>query len=251
MEIILYDSSFNKTQMEPEAVWEAVPVVAPTFKTRNFSKIFKGFAFGLIAVSLFILGAAILPIVSQELSYRFNSKTQAKTREFFPQAQNYEVAIENRKQLAAEEAAKYGVGTEFSIVIPKISAASKIIPNVNPANEEIYKTALKTGVAHASGTKFPGGKGTIYLFAHSTNTLVNVSLYNAVFYLIKELEPGDQVIIFFAGLKYTYRIAEKLITVPEDLNHIKDNSSEEKLILQTCWPPGTTLKRLIIVAERV
>ena len=251
MEIILYDSNWQQT----ETALISNPVEKPVEKTAAKSSIFpkfaKGLAFGLIGISAFVLGASVLPLVKLELSYQLNPQSKAEAREYFPLTPNYEVALENKKQLATEEAAKYGVDTDFSIVIPKISAASKVIANVDPANEEIYKAALKNGVAHAKGTKFPGSKGPIYLFAHSTNTLVNVSRYNAVFYLVKELEPEDQIIIFFAGLKYSYQVTEKIITTPEDLSLIKDGSSSERLILQTCWPPGTTLKRMMIVAERI
>ncbi|RJR24790.1 sortase [Candidatus Microgenomates bacterium] len=251
MEIILFDSSWEKEKIIPVDIPVPKPVEPKISSSFPFAKFARGLALGLIGISLFVFGAAVLPIIKLELSYRLNPKNEAEAREYFPKTPSYEVALENKKQLASQEAAKYGVDTDFSLVIPKISATSKIIANVDPADENKYKAALKNGVAHASGTKFPGSKGTIYLFAHSTNTLVNVSRYNAVFYLVKELEPGDQVIIFFAGLKYSYRVTEKVITTPEDLSLIKDNQSTEKLILQTCWPPGTTLKRLMVVAERI
>ncbi|MBU2577363.1 sortase [Patescibacteria group bacterium] len=251
MEIILYDSNWEKTETASISIPAEKPADDITAKSPVFPKLVKGLAFGLIGTSAFVLGTSVFPIVKLELSYRLNPQSKAEAREYFPLTSNYEVALENKKQLAAQEASEYGVDTDFSIVIPKISATSKIIANVDPADENIYKAALKNGVAHAKGTKFPGSKGTIYLFAHSTNTLVNVSRYNAVFYLVKELEPGDQIIIFFAGLKYSYQVTEKIITTPEDLSLIKDGSSSERLILQTCWPPGTTIKRLVVVAKRI
>ncbi len=167
------------------------------------------------------------------------------------------------RELALKEAQKYGVTTDFSLVIPKISAASRIIPNVNPGNEEEYRLALKSGVAHSAGTSFPGNEGTIYLFAHSTNSLANVSQYNAVFYQLKDLVAGDKIIIFYTGQRYVYQVTKNFTTKADDTAWLTNPSEsegggetlpadrQEKLVLQTCWPPGTTWKRLIVVAKPV
>lgn len=87
--------------------------------------------------------------------------------------------------------------TTFSIVIPKIGATAKVIPNVDPNNEADYLPKLMQGVAHAKGSVFPGMQGSVYLFAHSTDNFWDVGRYNAVFYLLKDLKPGDQITIFF------------------------------------------------------
>lgn len=141
----------------------------------------------------------------------------------------------------------------FSIHIPKIHAKAKIVPNVDPANYVSYMEALKSGVAHAAGTQFPGGNGNIYLFAHSTDNPLNVATYNAVFYLLREMELGDTVDIYFTGVKHHYTVTKKLIIDPTDVSYLAaDNiDGKERVVLQTCWPPGTTLKRMIIFAEKM
>jgi len=141
----------------------------------------------------------------------------------------------------------------FSLVIPKIHAKGKIIPNVDPANEIEYFSALKTGIAHAKGTTFPGGGGTIYLFAHSTDSPVNILRYNAVFYLLKEMEVGDGVDIYYSGARHRYTVTDKKIVEPTDVSYLSatNEKGKELLILQTCWPPGTTLRRLLIFAEKL
>lgn len=142
------------------------------------------------------------------------------------------------------------VDTDFSIVIPKINANAKILPNVDAANYNEYMAALRKGVAHAAGTVFPGMNGNVYLFAHSTDYFWNVGRYNAVFYLLKELEVGDEVDVFFLGRRYIYTINEKNIVNPEDVSYITNSiGGEPRLTLQTCWPPGTSIKRLIVVAK--
>ncbi len=139
----------------------------------------------------------------------------------------------------------------FSIIVEKIGADAPVVPNVDTTNKNTYNEALKRGVAHALGTSFPGQPGITYLFAHSTDTLFNVPRFNAVFYLLKDLEPQDKVVIFFNNKRYDYIVTEKKITEPEDVYYLTAKIPEQLLVLQTCYPPGTTWKRLLVVAKPV
>ncbi len=139
----------------------------------------------------------------------------------------------------------------FSIIVEKIGADAPIIPNVDATNKDAYNDALRRGVAHALGTAFPGQAGVTYLFAHSTDTIFNVPRFNAVFYLLNDLVPGDRIVVFFEGIRHDYFVTEKSITEPEDVRYFTLQTSEEILVLQTCYPPGTTWKRLLVIAKPV
>lgn len=139
----------------------------------------------------------------------------------------------------------------FSIVIPKIGANARIIPQVDPSNDKIYLDALKKGVAQAAGTAFPGEGGHIFLFAHSTDYFWNVSTYNAVFYLLSKLENGDEINLFYLGQRYVYRVIGSEVVDPTQVQYLTRKTNREFLTLQTCWPPGTTLQRLLVFAVRV
>lgn len=139
----------------------------------------------------------------------------------------------------------------FSVVIPKIGANARIIDNVDASNEKEYLSALTKGVAHTMGTAFPGEDGHIFLFAHSTDYFWNVGSYNAVFYLLYKLEKGDEVNIFYKGQRYVYKVLEKREVNPSQVEYLTRKTNREFLTLQTCWPPGTTLKRLLVFAVRV
>lgn len=141
------------------------------------------------------------------------------------------------------------VSAQFGIVIPKIGANAPIFPNVDAGKPDIYLPALRNGVAHALGTVFPGVTGNIYLFAHSTDAFWNVGRYNAIFYLIKELENGDEIDVFYNGARHIYRVVNKLVVDPSEVRYLTDDLPYEQLTLQTCWPPGTTLKRLLVIAR--
>jgi sortase A len=142
------------------------------------------------------------------------------------------------------------VDPEFNILIPKIGANARIFPNVDPSNSEIFLPILQEGVAHAAGTFFPGQTGNIYLFAHSTDNFWDVGRYNAIFYLLKDLRKDDDVVIFFNNVRHNYRVIRTEVINPSDVSYITHaQTGKELLILQTCWPPGTTWQRLMVFAE--
>lgn len=141
------------------------------------------------------------------------------------------------------------VSAQFGIVIPKIAANAPIFPNVDPADPKVYLPVLEKGVAHALGTVFPGVSGNIYLYAHSTDSFWNTGRYNAIFYLIKELENGDEIDVFYSGVRHVYRVVNKIVVDPTDVRWLTEPLPYEQLTLQTCWPPGTTLKRLLVFAR--
>jgi sortase A len=141
--------------------------------------------------------------------------------------------------------------TDFSILIPKIGASAKIFPNVDPSDPNQFLPILLKGVAHAAGSVFPGMNGNIYLFAHSTDNFWDVGRYNAVFYLLKDLTKGDEVVIFYKNQRYNYIVQKTQIVDPSDVSYLVNSQKQNKqqLILQTCWPPGTTFQRLLVFAS--
>src|SRR3989344_1489960 len=135
------------------------------------------------------------------------------------------------------------LSTEFGIVIEKINANAKVIANVNAGNEAEYVSALTAGVAQALGSTAPGEKGNLYLFSHSTDAPWNIIRFNAVFYLLRELEKGDRVIIFYKDRRYDYIVFDKTVALPTDVSYLTNRYDAPILTLQTCDPPGTLLNR--------
>jgi LPXTG-site transpeptidase (sortase) family protein len=202
------------------------------------------------------------PIVSNEIAFRLH-QASGQNAEYVEQAKQVaqqleaQAAEEEDRQKAVKLAAELGMpNSYFSIYIPKIDAKAPIIENVNAADSKAYRPALEKGVGHAAGSVFPGMEGATYLFAHSSDAPWQQAQYNTVFYLLRELEPGvngnrgDEVYIFFLDKLYKYRVTEKHIVNANDVTWLTDaRDGRERLILQTCWPPGTAIKRLIVVAE--
>lgn len=137
---------------------------------------------------------------------------------------------------------------QFQLQIPKIGVDAPIIANVDPSKPESYDEALLQGVAHASTSFLPDQNGTVYLFSHSTNYDWFVKDLNAVFYLLKNLTTGDEVAIQYKGKTYTYIIRETKIVSARDISYLIPTLGTKNLILETCWPPGSTTERLIVTA---
>jgi sortase A len=162
-----------------------------------------------------------------------------------------QITFNDLLRIQADQAPEITEATFFTIDIPKIGAKSRVIPNVDAADKFEYGQALTRGVAHAAGTYLPGMDGAVTLFAHSTDFEANVATYNAVFYRLDELNPGDLVTIWYLGRKYDYRVSKTRVMPPTDVGMFKSQPGDKKLYLVTCTPRGTTKNRLIVEAEQI
>jgi LPXTG-site transpeptidase (sortase) family protein len=139
---------------------------------------------------------------------------------------------------------------EFSIEIPSINVFSPVIANVDPFNPKDYLEKLKYGVAQAKGTSLPGEKGTMYLFAHSSDVPWRITRYNTAFFKLPFVKKGDAIIIRRNGKVYRYKIYEQKTVWPNETSYLT-KSQGDILILQTCVPVGTSLQRLLVFAKPV
>lgn len=185
-----------------------------------------GIAF--VIFSQIILGAIFYPLISAEIKYRFRN---AETAFEFP-------AVDPLNQ-------------DFMLIIPKINLISKVLPNINPFNKTEYLKALNFGIAQAAGSALPNKKGNIFLFAHSTDSPININQYNALFYLINKLTSGDKIYLTYQGRKYEYVVDSTKIISPSEIEYLSPATPKQILTLMTCWPPGTTLKRLLVISHLI
>lgn len=214
----------------------------------------------LIFASLFIIAKTFYQPVAEEVKYFVDQQTK---KEYVVAAPQEAAVIEKEYSGRAKKGALAQAlnvkpvevlvpeDPDFSVVIPKIGANANVVANVDAGNDTEYLDALQHGVAHAEGTAFPGEGGHIFMFAHSTDYIWNVGTYNAVFYLLYKLEVGDEVNIFYKGERFVYKVTGKEIVDPLQVEYLTRKTDSEFLTLQTCWPPGTTLKRMMVFAEPV
>ncbi len=197
----------------------------------------------MIAIALLIVVATFLPLIGQEIAYSIQGNSLPK--------------VESGKQKTSQAENKSDknvlvpVDEEFGIVIPKIRANSRIHADIDWQNEPLYQKALQTGVAQAKGTSTPNMMGNMFLFSHSGVDFYEAARYNAEFYLLSKLEKGDEIDIFYKGQKYLYTVQESKVVNPDEIDYITKKEDQKTLTLMTCWPAGTTYKRLIVIADQM
>lgn len=184
-----------------------------------------GFGVFLIVVALVLAFFTFRSVVAEEIKYAASAPLRNKQPTITPVNQN------------------------FSIIIPKLGANAPVILNVDPFNEKEYQVELTKGVAHAKGTALPNQKGTTFLFAHSAEDFYKANQYNAVFYLLYKLKPEDEILLFFDKKEIKYKVKELKYVDEKELSFLTQQTEKSQLILMTCWPPGTTLQRLLVIAE--
>ncbi len=232
---IIYQSGVSKRR--------GVIILKASLKVRLMYGTLRGLSSGIIGFAVMALVFTFGPILKEEIDFQLHSSQY--------QQQYLDRVKADQESQVRQEATELGIDPGFSVYIPKIEAKSKIIANVDVNSVKEYQESLTEGVAHAKGTYFPGQNKLIYLFAHSTDSPLNFARYNAVFYMVRKLEKGDQIIIYFADHKYEYKVTEKVIVPGTDVSWLTKKYDSETLVLQTCDPPGTTWNRLIVVATPI
>ena len=191
-------------------------------------------------VSVILFGLIFLPVITSEVRYSLDSN---KSKQVISQEQ---AQLENVNPASV----LVPVDEQFGIVIPKIEANAKVIANVDAQNPAAYQRALTQGVVQAAGSANPGEEGNIFIFAHSGQDILEANRYNAVFYLLSKLEKGDEIDIFYQGQKFQYSVTDKKTVSPEEVQYMDHIQGKKTLTLMTCWPGGTTWKRLVVIAEQ-
>ncbi|MFA6981926.1 MAG: sortase [Patescibacteria group bacterium] len=188
----------------------------------------------LVALSFAVLGFIFYPVIFSELKYLL-----------YPPVVDKELVLER----ATDSKFIVAADKQFALVIPKIGVNVKVIKDVDPFDSKIYQKALAQGIAHARGSSLPGEGKSTFLFAHSSDSFINANRYNSVFYLLSKLEQDDIFYVVFEEKIYKYEVVTKEAVEPELINLMNPAFGRNTVVLMTCWPPGTTLSRLIVVGQ--
>lgn len=205
----------------------------------------KGRLLTLFGLILILLGISVLlfsygPIAYQEIAYWWRTQQFSTT-----------VSTTDQPTLLDSENPTIisPIDTNFGIVIPKIAANAPVVANVDPYDSAIYQKQLAKGVAHAQGTGLPDENKTMFLFAHSSGDILMAQRYNSVFYLLNKLTQGDPIDIYYQDQPYHYQVTTVKTVAPDSIDYLA-NVPDSDLILMTCTPPGTTWKRLLVMATK-
>ncbi|MDO8266019.1 MAG: sortase, partial [Candidatus Saccharibacteria bacterium] len=143
------------------------------------------------------------------------------------------------------------VGPEPKIIIPKINLEVPIVFGMSSVEEDEVQKSLENGVVHYATTPNPGEKGNSVIVGHSSNNILNSGKYKFAFVLLKRLEAEDTFFVQKDSIRYTYKVYKKEIISPDQVDILQTQERENTITLITCDPPGTSVNRLIIVAEQI
>jgi len=143
------------------------------------------------------------------------------------------------------------IGPDSKIIIPKINLEVPVVYDVGTVQEDAIQNALEDGVVHYAASPEPGEQGNSVIVGHSSNNILNSGKYKFAFVLLNRLDIGDTFFIHKDGVRYTYKIYESVIVPPTDVSVLGPAEKPNSITLITCDPPGTSINRLIVVAEQI
>lgn len=134
---------------------------------------------------------------------------------------------------------------EFYITVPKleIEKARVLVDSLN----------FYTSLSHFPQTALPGEVGNSFITGHSVlPQLADPEDYRAIFTKLADLEVGDDIITQVGYETYHYIVQYSKVVDPHDLSVLAPISlNARNLTLMTCVPPGTNLKRLVVITSLI
>ncbi len=203
----------------------------------------------LIGVGSVILILDFLPVFIGEISYQIRQirhvEYSVDTAVSGKKASDLFSALLNGSEVLDVEP----TNTNFALVIEKIAVNAPVVKNVSVSDKDAYNTALNLGVAHAVTSSTPDKGGNTYLFAHSSINFWRIGKYANIFNLLRKLENNDKINVFYEGKRYEYLVIGKEVVAGFNTYPLTRPVLEPVLTLQTCYPPGTTINRLVVTAR--
>lgn len=138
------------------------------------------------------------------------------------------------------------------VIIPKINVEIPVDYSLTTTDEAAVETALESGIVHYPSTSRPGETGNAAFFGHSSNNIFNSGKYKFAFVLLHKLVPGDTFYLTYNSKVYVYKVITTTVVDPSNigvLNPVPGQTATATLI--TCDPPGTSLRRLVVVGQQI
>ncbi|MBS7346624.1 MAG: sortase [Candidatus Sacchiramonaceae bacterium] len=157
------------------------------------------------------------------------------------------------QELIYSPSASVTVGPEPKLIIPKINVDVPVVYGVGN-DQKSQLDAMNQGVAHFSipgASSVPGQVGNTVLSGHSSNDLFDSGNYKFIFAQLDRLEEDDIIYANYDSVRYSYKITEKKVVMPTDVQALIYPTEKPILTLITCTPLGTAEKRLLVIAEQI
>lgn len=138
------------------------------------------------------------------------------------------------------------------VIIPKINVEIPVVYDIATTDENTIQKNLEDGVIHYPTTVKPGEQGNAAFFGHSSNNIFNKGKYKFAFVLLHTLVEGDTFYLTYNGKVYVYKVVSKTVVEPSQVGVLGPVPGEiATATLITCDPPGTSLKRLVIIGKQI
>jgi len=220
-------------------------------------KIRKTLSYSLITVGLFSICNGVFPIISYQIKYAPSfSKIYSPVPDFrrgavlgSPSGESdvYDKDFTLISSWFLDKESRSFTSPEVSIVNYNLSIPKLKIDNavVHVGGED-----LKKWLIHYQGTSFPGQLGNTVIFGHSVlPQFFDPDNYLTIFSTLFKLKEGDDILLYYDGLEYSYRVEEVFEVNADDMSVLEQRFDGKFLTLITCSPPGTYLRRLIVRAR--
>ena len=138
------------------------------------------------------------------------------------------------------------------VIIPKINVEIPASYTGQSIDEAAIENDLESGIVHYPTTVMPGENGNAVYFGHSSNNIFSPGKYKFAFVLLHTLIPGDTFYLTYNSKVYVYKVITRDVVDPSNvgvLGPVPGQAATATLI--TCDPPGTSLKRLIVVGQQI
>jgi len=127
------------------------------------------------------------------------------------------------------------------------------VPIIWTSNTKDFNNDLKSGVVHYPGTALPGQIGTSYISGHSSNYVWAKGNYNQIFATLGGLPDNASFKITVVqkngkDARLHYVVTSRKEYKATDQEQFA-NTGKPVVALSTCWPVGSTAKRLVVFGE--
>ena len=135
---------------------------------------------------------------------------------------------------------------QLRLTVPRMDRVDEV--PVYDAPESGYDKALHDGTLHVRGTGFPWQRGAnVYIAGHRVGYPGTRS--NLVFWDLNKLQKGDEILLTDSdGTRYTYKVFEKHVISPSEVDILQPVKGKNIVSLQTCTLPDYS-HRLIVRGE--
>jgi len=234
----------------PKRILKKAPPELPK-RRRNFPNHFANL---LIATGFLFVALSLGPLLTQELWFQLK---ELKNQKFILKSPGDSKGGGIKDSPFARLISTRPINLEpkdrnFGLVIERLGVNVPVVKDVSVGNVDEYVEALKRGVAHAIVSDYPSeDPGNVYIFAHASLNFWKLGKYATLFNLLRHLEIGDTVHVFYEGRDFVYKVINSEKYKGFNTYPITRPVLEPLLTLQTCDPPGTTLNRLVVTAKLV